>query len=229
MAIELFDARGNPERRLPLGGTLLNPKGFVALPSGGFVISGGFTGNPNGIHRLDADGKLEVSWHPAPKTENPRAATMVAGGPIFLTRDTLLLFSQAAPHLIVLYSLEGKLVRRLASDSALLASIGDDFIKREVVNGVPVTSFRWFFPQSRAVYQLRDGRVINIVLLWDDARTLWELYDQYGALLERTAVPQRYEPHALTGDGKVLASYRQRDTDEAVAAQLRLEVRGGSP
>jgi hypothetical protein len=224
MSVELLDARGRAERRVTLEHLLLNPKGLVVLRSGQFVMSGGFVGNPNGIHVFDREGKLLRSWHLAPTTRNPRAGAMVAGGPIAVLEDTLLLFSQAAPHEIIIYRLDGSVVRRVAAEKNLLPPIGDDFIQREVRDGVPVTSFRWYFPQSRAVFALDGARILNVVLFWDESKTLWELYSREGRLLDRVSVPQRYEPYLLATNGDILASYRKADPEDVVAARLRLQL-----
>lgn len=219
--VSIFGADGRFSRRVRLARLVQNPKGFVVTAGGEMVLTGGVSGEAGSIHRFRKDGRLARSWHPAPRTRNPRAGQLVAGGPVSAGPDGRLLFSQAAPHRIVAYDAAGT-PRELAADPALLRPVGDDFIREEDGR----RTFRWFFPQSKGVFELPGGRVLNVVWFRDEGYTLWEMYDAAGRRLARTRLERAYEPWALTPDGRhVLASYLHPDTDEPVAARLSVTLR----
>lgn len=214
-AVEIFGRDGSFRRRIIIP-KVLNPKGFAVLPTGQIVLSGGITGNPGSIHLVSGAGRLERSWHPLPDARNPRARTLVAGGAVSALADGSILFSQAAPHRIMLYPTTGGKERVIASDSRLLEAVGDDFI----VERDGKRTFRWRFPQSRAVYRLRSGNVLNVVWNAEERFSLWEVYSPAGKLLARSRVNRAYHPWAMARNGDVLASYQDPETDEHVAVRL---------
>lgn len=224
-AIQVFDAQGRFRHRVPLQRPVTNAKGFAALPSGGFLLSGGIYGEDHSIHRYGPAGDLERSWLPIPRTTNVRAGVLVAGGPVAMLSGGDILFSRAAPHEIIVFSPDGERRRTLAADPRLLRPIGDDFIEERGTGSAMVRTFRWMFPQSRAVFQLRDGRILNVVRFHDEGASLWELYSEDGRRLNRVRVGRAYSPWALTASGDVLASYIDPDTDEHVAVRLALVER----
>ena len=219
-AIEVFDRSGRYRRRIALRYTIENPKGFAALPAGGFIISGGIAGQASAIHRFSSDGNLEASWHPIPVTRNPRAGRMVAGGPIAVRRDGLVLFSQAAPHRILLFSPGDTMPHQVAADPTLLPAVGDDFIVERMEDGAWVRSFRWLFPQSRAVFWRDDQTILNVVLFAEQGRTIWQLYDQRGRLLAAHETARSYFVWALADNGDVLGSYVDLATGQFSAVRL---------
>lgn len=221
-SVDVFGRDGRFTRRTTLPARVYNPKGFVYW-GGRFVISGGITGETSAIHLVGADGSRKGSWYPAPRTRNPRAGVMVAGGALAVAPDGSLLFSQAAPHRILRFPPAGGAGRELAADSALLRPAGDDFIRE--AGGV--RTFRWDYPRSGAVFPRPDGTVLNVICNAEQGFTLWELYGRDGRRLARQRVDRAYEPWAMTRDGDVLASFRDPTTDEAVA--VRLAVRAPLP
>ncbi len=70
-AIHLFTSDSRHEASVPLRGLVVNPKGFVILPNGDFLISGGMLGRQESIYRFGSDGALVASWHPVPTTSDP--------------------------------------------------------------------------------------------------------------------------------------------------------------
>lgn len=224
-SIEVFAPDGRYVRRVRMPIAIDNVKGFTVLPSGEFVLSGGSMGRGQSVHRLSADGRLLNSWDRIPSTQNPRAGVMVAGGPLQALPDGTILFSRAAPHELLVYRPDGTLVRRVASDPDLLTGIGDDFIVETVERGQWVRSFRWLFPQSRAVLRLRGDTVVNVVDFREQGRSVWEIYTLSGRPIARTVARRSYVSWAITSDGSTLVSYVDPETDEPVAAALRLTVR----
>lgn len=219
--VQVFGPDGRFSRRVPIPDLVYNVKGFVALPGGGYVLSGGVQGRPHALHRYSATGRRGGSWYQAPATRNPQAGLLVAGGALSLAPDGGLLFSQAAPHLVLRYPPRGGVPRRIAADARLLPPVGDDFIQEK--DGW--RTFRWHFDQSRAVFARADGTVLNVVRRAEVDSTVWELYGPDRRLRARRTVSPAYEPWAMTRDGDILASYRHPDTDEAVATRLRLTLR----
>ena len=136
-----------------------------------------------------------------------------------------MLFSQAAPHRIVHFGAGKQPNRILASEPKLLEAIGDDFIISSGSGQNLTQRFKWFFPQSRGIFRLNDGRVLNVITLRDDGESIWEVYTAAGGLITRTRVARAYEPFALTANGDVLATYRDEETDEAIATRLALSIK----
>lgn len=225
-AIEIFSSDGNFVHRVHVPVPIDNVKGFTVLPSEDFIVSGGILGNEYSVHRISSRGRVLSSWDSIPRTQNPRAGVMIAGGPVHALPDGHILFSRAAPHELIVFDGNGRPVETVASDPDLLHEIGDDFIIETVEQGQFRRSFRWHFPQSRAVFRLDDQTVMNIVAFHEQGRTLWEVHrpDQP---VTRTVVPRAYSPWAMTSNGDVLVSYPDPDTDEPIAALVRVRIRAG--
>lgn len=213
-AIQVFGPDGSFIERIRLAAMVINPKGFAALRSGGFVISGGIIRNGYSIHHFGADGELVASWHPVPETQDPMAGVMVAGGPVQELDDGSILFSQAAPHLIVRFAGPEGAAHVVASEPRILPPIGDDFIRISGSGDSRVQRFDWFFPQSKGVFPLPEGRILNVIWLHERQVSVWEVYDQDGRRIVAREIDRAYEPWAVAANGDVFASYRDSDTDE---------------
>ncbi|MBA4156777.1 MAG: hypothetical protein H0X65_04805 [Gemmatimonadetes bacterium] len=224
-AIQIWNRDMQFEQWVRLEAMVVNPKGFVVLPTGHFVLSGGISRNPSAIHRFHSDGRLDASWYTAPRTEDPRVGLMIAGGPLAVTADGRLLFSLAAPHRILAYPVRGGEAKLIAGDPKLLAAIADDFMREEGRGSTRRATFQWHFPQSRAVLPPSERRILNVVLYMERGTSLWEVYSPDGKLLSRKEVSRAYHPWAITSNGDVLASYRDPDTDEHIAVRLALSLR----
>ncbi len=199
---------------------VINPKGFAVLENGDLLVSGGVPARSTAMHRFDAQGKLVAEWYDVPKTEDPRAGWYVAGGALSAASGHSFLFSQAAPHLILRYHPDGR-ADTLAADPSILDPIGDDFM----IKGPTSTRFRWFFPQSRGVFELADHRILNVITIRREYRSIWQVYSPAGNLLAQTTLPRGYVVWNLARNGDLLASYQDPDTDEDVVARLRMRVR----
>lgn len=221
-AIHVFRADGTFDHVVRLEHLVWNPKGFVVLPGGEFAISGGISRDSNAIHLFSPTGRLVGGMHRVPKTRDPQAGLMVAGGPLSVTRDGRLLFSQAAPHAIYSFASDAAQASLIASEPELVEPIGDDFIHDEGPDANRVRTFKWDFPRSRAVFELADGAILNVIWLQAEGASIWEVYAANGRLLARRRVDRAYVPWALTANGDVLASYEDPETGEAIAARLRI-------
>jgi hypothetical protein len=220
-SVELFAENGRFERRVAIPTLVYSPKGFVVQPSGHFVLSGGTARGTTSIHRFTADGEPAESWYPAQRSSDPRVQPHIAGGPLAVLADGSLLFSQAAPHRIFRFGPSGDVGRMFAEDRGLLKPVAEDFTR--VKDGW--VTMRWWFPQSRGVFPLSDGRVLNVVRNKEEGYSFWEVYSPRGRRIASARVERDYEPWAMARDGTLLASYTDPDTDEVVAARLAITVR----
>lgn len=220
-AVEIFEPQGQFERRVRLSDIVLNPKGFAALPSGGFVLSGGIPSVQGALHHFNPAGRLIRSWRAAPRAKDARAGTLIAGGPVSVTADGSLLFSQAAPHRIEFHSTPGAVPRLLASHPNIVPPIGDRFV--QIKNGK--RTFQWHFLQSAGVFRLRDGNVLNIIWNSPQKLSVWEVYRPDGKLLARQRVSRAYRPWGIAQNGDMLASYEDPVTGEQVVTRLEVRVR----
>lgn len=85
--------------------------------------------------------------------------------------------------------------------------------------------FLWWHDRSTGVFELPGGRILNVVTRYYRGDSVWDLYARTGTLLSRTVVPRAYYAWDLTRDGHILASYRDRQTDEHLGVVLNLIVR----
>ena len=224
-AIHVFDRSGKFRHRVALSAMVTNPKGFTMTPTGAFVISGGIYGSEYAIHRFGINGSLERSWLSAPKAADMQAGILIAGGPIAVLRSGTLLFSRAAPHELIEFSLDGNRLRTVAADSTLLKPVENDFITETGSGSGRRRSFRWNFPQSRAVFQLADGRILNVINSVEAGTSLWQLYTSEGGFLSQTRIDRAYAPWFITRSGDILASYIDPDTHEHIAVRLEMRTR----
>ena len=224
-AIQVFDRSGKFRHRVALSALVRNPKGFTMTPTGAFVISGGIYGNEYAIHRFGINGSLERSWLPAPKTADMQTGILIAGGPIAVLRRGTLLFSRAAPHELIEFSLDSNTLRTIAADPTLLKAVDNDFVTETGSGSGRVRSFRWNFPQSRAVFQLSDGRILNVISSVEAGTSLWQLYTSEGGFLSQTRIDRAYIPWFVTRSGDILSSYIDPDTHEHIAVRLEMRTR----
>ncbi|MBX6331947.1 MAG: hypothetical protein IRY91_08870 [Gemmatimonadaceae bacterium] len=223
-SVELFGPKGEYLRKVQLEKPVVNPKGFAVLPDGAFLLTGGIRGEALAIHRFAPDGSLAGSWQPVATLRPAQVALYTAGGPITIAPGGEILFSQAAPHRIVAFTPAGQLLHVIAADSVLLPRVGDEFVIREGSK----RRFRWDFPQSRGIFRLEDGSVLNVIAKDEDGVSIWEVYGPDGHLVGRTQVARAYEPWGMTADGGILASYRAGPLGPSTAVKLRVTIGHGS-
>jgi hypothetical protein len=220
--ILLLDAEFRETGRVQPEFGVYNPKGFAVLADTSFVLSGGSFRSGLGIHHFSSDGKHQASWLPAPEVESRSARIHLAGAPVAAAADGMILFTRPAPHLIAKLDPTTGAIVALAEDRAIIPAIGDDFEQRRTIDGREVVAPQWFYPQSRGVFELPDGAILNVITRRYDGESTFELYDPSGKLQWRHTVNKPYQPYASTRDGRILASYPDPQTDEAVAVLLEL-------
>lgn len=222
-AILVLDSTLRERGRIQLEQGIYNPKGFVVLPDGSFVLSGGTFRSAFGIHHFSADGKHLGSWLPAPETEDRAARIQLAGAPLAALPDGEVLFTRPAPHLIARLELATGGITPVAEDPNLLDPIGDDFHRKRLVDGREVITPQWYYAQSRGVFELDDGFILNVVTRRYEGNSVWEIYSSTGQLQARRTLDRAYHPYAITRGGRILASYPDPRTDESIAVLLELE------
>lgn len=255
-AVEVYDSDGKPFRRVQLrGAAIIGAHGFAALATGGFLLTGSarsLTGSADpvasAIHYFDEEGEWDRGWRERypPKDAFPvnesEAAVMMAqqagtGGPVHALPDGSFLYSQFAPHEIVLFQRssapeDGWVERPLLAMPELFEPAGITIVEASTEGGETSWSFRDAWPHSMAVFGLGNGHILNVVDMGEEERWLWQVFafdprratDGVGlALIAEASVDQGYAPQFLCENGDILASLRNPDTGVAHAVRLRLE------
>lgn len=197
------------------------------------MISGGVYGTPFAIHQFQADGTYLRSFGEPMEAEDMRARFVGTGGALDALADGSLLYSRAAPHEIIRYEDPTQAPgaprgRKIAAIEGLLESPGDDVIIRGTnAEGLPTTSFRVWYPQSRGVFGLDDGGVLNIITRSNPdpelRHTIWQRFDSAGNLVgEGRSDAVMYEPWFQCANGDILAT-RHDVLGVASLAKLRVQ------
>lgn len=237
-AVEVYTPAGEPVRRVIMPISVGWIKGFAALPGGGFVLSGGVFGNGHAIHQFDELGGYLHSWGEAMEAEDMMARFVGTGGALDVLPDGSLLYSRAAPHEIVRYQLptSGSVApsgRTIVSIGGLLESPGDDvLLKTTDENGVSYTTFRVWYPQSRGVFLMADGAILNVITHSNEdpelRHTIWQLFSPSGDLeAEARTDGVMYQPWFQCSNGDILAS-RHDVLGVTSLVRLRVNFNGGS-
>ncbi len=250
-AVEVYEPEGEPAYRVQLLDGLSWVKGFAALRSGGFVVSGWIDSSESAVHYFSQEGVRLHGWGARPEVDDapeganyPRSddemharfAQMVAiGGPVHALSDGSFLYSRAAPHEIVLFrrsspSSDGWSLLPVGSMSDLLEAPGLGAIEQRMEDGQLYTGFNTTWPQSAGVFELDDGSILNVVVMQDEGRSLWQVFDPAEALANEIArarievpVNRAYVPLFLCENGDVLAVVEDPSTGLHEALRLRLE------
>jgi len=236
--VEVYAPSGEPLRRVRFPVRVTWVKGFDVLPAGGFVISGSVPGIDAAIHYFGREGRLLRSWgHQAP-ADNWRAGLIATGGAVSGIPDGSVLYSQGAPHWIARYEIpsggagdDDLREHPVAALEGLLDAPGDAVIVETVEDGVPIRSFDVSYPQSRAVWMVEGGLVLNIVVLKDNGESTWQLFDQSEGpaegdtrLVAETRVSEPYSPWFRCQNGDILASLTDPETDVPIIVRLELAI-----
>ncbi|HUH13955.1 MAG TPA: hypothetical protein VMK65_12650 [Longimicrobiales bacterium] len=151
------------------------------------------------------------------------ARLYVTGGPIALQGDTLFL-SEASPHRILSFGLNGRGQKLIAADSGIIEAVRDDFLQVGRERGKRVISFAWSHPQSRGIFKLPSGLLLNVITFKEEGASVWQVYAE-GELVAQERILVAYRPWSVTENGNILASAADPHTGEERAVRLRLEVR----
>ena len=227
--IEVYTATGESVRRVRLAVEVAWPKGFAVLPTGGFVISGGILSIGAAIHHFDPDGQLVKSWEEQSPALGFRERIVGSGGPLYST-NTGLLYSQSAPHRIMLYEyaegswdVDPPQGRMLAELPGMLVHPGDGVIFESGSGEDWRRRFLPYFPQSRGVFQLPDGRILNVVVFKDDGYSVWQAFGSpEEGVMAQSRVDEAYVPWFLCEDGTILATRLNPETDIPVVVRLKM-------
>ena len=189
-------------------------------------------GNSHAIHEFDELGGYLRSWGEAMEAEEMMARFVGTGGALDALPDGSLLYSRAAPHEIIRYQLPASgpappRGRTIASIGDLLKSPGDEvLLKQTDENGVSYTTFRVWYPQSRGVFLMADGTILNVITHSNEnpelRHTIWQLFSPTGDLeAEVRSDGVMYQPWFQCSNGDLLAS---RHDALGVTSLVRLRV-----
>ncbi len=210
-------------------GIVSNPKSLAILADGSFIVSGGRLRDPRHLHRYAPSGAwIESYGDPSPRIVSDMAKIQSAGGAVrSMARGFL--FSHGAPLRIVRFPANDfSSPRRLVEDVQFLPELTEDGLHgpvRTVGPGLRTRPFLWYHDRTTGVFVLSDGRILNVVTRFDRGDSVWDLYAADGRRIARTVVPRAWYAWDLGPAGHVLASYRDPDTDESIAAVLRIDMR----
>lgn len=227
--ILFFDTELQPTGSVRMEELIINPKGFLMLGDRGYLLSGGRMrvargGDGKGVHHFDAQGELVRSYIDLPEHTDHRAVMFTAGGSLnWAGDDQRILFTNSAPHRIAMFTPEMH-VSEIASDTTAVPPILDDFVTTGEFKGREVRRYRWYYAQSRGVFPLESGNILNIITREYEGDSFWEVWSKDGDLLRRLQVPVAYRPVGRTSAGHVVAVKKDPATDEQIL--VGLEFRG---
>ncbi len=233
VGIEMYSPDGEPRGRVQFPVRVEWTKGFAVLASGDFVLSGPVPGIDFAIHQFGREGRLLRSFGAPAVALEWRARMVATGGALHALSDGSLLYSQGAPHNISRYAAMGDgeegAVRQVAALAGLLEAPGDAAVTETVgESGRMTRSFNVFYPQSVAVFELAGGLILNVVRIWDEGESLWQLFDpglatDAGApVVAETRVGVAYLPMFKCANGDILATRRDPATETSVMVRLRV-------
>lgn len=161
--IAFYGADLREVRRVRLDRWVTNPKGFAIRSDGTIVLGGGMMSSEFGLHFFSPNGRWSAGAEPTPATEIPHEALHTAGGPVRVSDEDTLFYSNAAFHRIAIYPPAKTSATTLANDSSAYPSIVNRFYEVEVQGERRIFKPDWFHPQSRAIFPRPDARVLNII------------------------------------------------------------------
>ncbi len=199
---------------------------IVALPDGGFVVSGGRYPDdplvPYAIHEYDNQGAHVSSWHPAHEHDDWRVVSAFSGRPVALTADGGVLVSELAPFRITKYPSRGLGEGSVLVEDARIVS-EDEFDKALPESDPGSTRFYW--DRSRFVDELPDGNVLALVHLYPrrvEPKTLFVLVSPDGRVLGSTLYDETFW---VVGKGLRPNRYLTALSDEVGEIEVRWERR----
>lgn len=206
--VTVFASRDEAGRFAPFPRMYMND--VAVFDNGDYVVSHGEgPRQPNfeyALHRYDASGHHIVSWHPAFPHDDWRIVTALSGGPVAVTRNGDLLFSEPAPFGIIRYS--GGL-----GDNSVVVVEDTNVVSSDELQGSVRADGTWspYWTQSIFVDELEDGNILNIVRETagrGDWRSLWVVVSPDGRILARTRFDKPYWRLARSSPGRYLALER---------------------
>lgn len=197
--------------------------GAAVFENGDYVVSHGqYPDDPaveHAVHRYDRSGQHIASWHPAFPHDRWQVVVAFSGGPLAVTQDGDLLFSERAPFRITRYfGGTGDSSAVVVEDEVILSSSEMDRSPRP--DGT--YHLRW----SRSVFldEMDDGTILNVIEQTVPRsrarRSLWVAVTPDGQVLARTRFDKAYRHISPSGPGRYLAF---TGDDWIVALQVSVE------
>jgi len=182
--------------------------GAAVFDNGDYVVSHGqYPGDPaveHAVHRYDRSGQHVASWHPAFPHDQWPVVVAFSGGPVAVTRDGDLLFSERAPFRITRY-FGG------TGDSSAVVVENETILSSSEMDSTPGPDGSYHLRWSRSVFldEMNDGTILNVIhkpkprsRAW---RSLWVAVAPDGQILARTRFDKAYWPISPSGPGRYLA------------------------
>ena len=184
--------------------------GAAVFANGDYVVSHGqYPGDSHvkyAIHRYDHSGLHIASWHPAFPHDDWRIVTAFSGGPVALTQNGDLLFSERAPFRITRY------FGGMGDSSAVVVEDETVVSSSEMESSIsPDGSYGPRWTQSVFLDEMNDGTILNVVRetspnprsrAW---RSLWVAVSPNGQILARTRFDKAYWKMSPSGPDRYLA------------------------
>jgi len=109
-----------------------------------------------------------VGWGEGMKSDSWEARPVGTGGALDALPDGSVLYSRGAPHEISRYEIspDGEVLGHpVAAMEGLLSDLddGDVLVRGTDPDWGAYTTFNIWYPQSRAVFGLSDGRILNVI------------------------------------------------------------------
>lgn len=227
-AIFYFDAAGKPDGATRINGIVSNPKSLAIDSSGHIWISGGRLADQRQIHVFAPDGRRVAAYgDPSPYLKSEYPKIQAAGGALRNLPGGGMLFSWGAPLRIVRFAENNPNAAQLVvEDRSVLGELREQDIYTPARNVHPdAMTFHWWHDRTTAVFVMPDGRLLNVITRYNSGTSDWLVYSSTSALLGRVTIPGAYHPFHRTPDGRVLATYKDPDTDESVAVLLDVLIR----
>jgi hypothetical protein len=223
-AILLYSASLEYEDMFQVG-LISNPKDFIVLADGSFVIAGGRISNPRHLYRFAADGRELEAWGDASPDVGPIAQVHVAGGALRRGPDGAWFFGFAAPYQILRFP--GPRLADpdvVARDDGLLPPPTQEGLVKETDFGA--TAFLWWHDRTTGIVPIDRDQLMTVVTRFYTGDSVWTIHAADGSVTARSEVPRAYYLFGRLDDSRVLGSYRDPETDEHVAVVLEVSTAG---
>lgn len=226
-AVLYFDRDGRPDGTTRIPGVVSNPKSLAIDPRGRVWLSGGRLTDPRHVHVYSPDGKHIASYgEPSPFLRSDYPKIQAAGGALRRDSEGGMIFSYGAPLRIVRFppgaTADPVLI---VEDLEFLPELREEEVYVPAPEIHPdARGFLWWHDRTTAVFVLPGGRILNVVTRFYEGDSVWDIYSPDGRHEHRTVVDKAYFAYHPTRDGRILAAYRDPDTDESVAVILEVRI-----
>ena len=202
-------------------------RGLVALPNGDYVISyapyPGYAHAEYALHRFSPNGDHISSWHPVFGHDDWRIVGEFTGGPLAVTGDGDLLFSDATQFQITKY------LRGMPDSSYVVVSDGNIVPATAIAEAILPDGWLINWTRSLFVDEMEDGCILGVVREVSRegrggvVRNLWVVVHPEGRIIGRSRFDTNYW-YVNRGDRP--GRYVVLDSDGV--AELKVSVEPGS-